>query len=137
MLLDTVKLEAKSDAAIALLEVITVWETRQERQLKTLRTNEGKEFDNECLNSELKRKGVEHQMTTRYTPQSNGRAERVNRTLLQCVRTMLVAARCPRILWDEALLMKNECKACHPVTSNRSLKGLRDPLTPVESRDIA
>jgi hypothetical protein len=83
--------------------VITVWETRQERQLKTLRTDEGKEIDNESLNSEPKRKGVEHQMSTRYAPQSMERAERVNRTLFECVRTMLVAARCPKILWNEAL----------------------------------
>jgi transposase InsO family protein len=71
--------------------------------LKTLRTDEGKEFDNESLNSERKWKGVEHEMTTRYTPQSNGRAERVNRTLFECVQAMLVAAKCPKILWDEAL----------------------------------
>jgi hypothetical protein len=96
-------LEAKSEAAIALLEMITVKEVRQERQLKTLRTDEGKEFDNESLNSELKRKGVEHQMTTRYYPQSNGRTERVNRTLLECVRSMLAAAKCPKIFWDEAI----------------------------------
>lgn len=96
-------LEAKSDAATALLEVIALWETRQERRLKVLRTDEGKEFDNHSLRMELKRKGVEHQMTTRYTPQSNGRAERVNRTLFECVRTLLVAAQCPKLLWDEAL----------------------------------
>ena len=42
-------------------------------------------------------------MTTADTPQHNGVADRMNRTLVECVRTMLTDAELPDTYWWEAL----------------------------------
>ncbi|KAH9649101.1 hypothetical protein KPL70_025857 [Citrus sinensis] len=42
--------------------------------------------------------------TVRLTPQQNGLAERMNRTLMERVRSMLVQSKLPKTLWAEILL---------------------------------
>lgn len=52
----------------------------------------------------LKGKGIKQQeLTTSETPQYNGVAERINRTLLNNVRVMLADADLPNVFWFEAL----------------------------------
>lgn len=41
--------------------------------------------------------------TASYTPQQNGRAERENRTIFECARTILRAKELPKNLWAEAV----------------------------------
>ena len=48
-------------------------------------------------------KGVQHEVTTLDTPQHNGVAERMNRTLLDKVRSMLQDATLPESYWYDAL----------------------------------
>jgi hypothetical protein len=50
----------------------------------------------------LTKEGIEHQQTTRYTPEQNGVAERMNRTLGESTRAMLHTAKLPYKLWPEA-----------------------------------
>ena len=47
-------------------------------------------------------KGILHQKTTAYTPEQNGVAERLNRTIVEKVRAMLQEAGLPPYLWAEA-----------------------------------
>nr|XP_018901181.1 PREDICTED: uncharacterized protein LOC109033162 [Bemisia tabaci] len=47
--------------------------------------------------------GVRHLTTVDYTPQQNGVAERVNRTLLEKARCMLFDANLPKSYWAEAV----------------------------------
>lgn len=42
--------------------------------------------------------------TVRGTPQQNGLAERMNRTILERVRCMLTAAKLPKTFWTEAVV---------------------------------
>ncbi|UYV65814.1 hypothetical protein LAZ67_3005530, partial [Cordylochernes scorpioides] len=51
-------------------------------RIKDLRTDNGTEFCNSRFEGLFKRSGIHHQLTTTYSPQSNGVAERVNRTLI-------------------------------------------------------
>lgn len=46
--------------------------------------------------------GIKQQLTTSYTPQQNGVAERRNRTLLNMVRCLLAEKSVPTIFWPEA-----------------------------------
>ena len=47
------------------------------------------------------------QTTTTYTPQQNGKAERLNRTLMEKSRAMLTAANLPESHWGDAVLTAN------------------------------
>ena len=46
--------------------------------------------------------GIKRQLSTSYTPQQNGVAERKNQTLMNMVRCLLVEGRMPRSFWAEA-----------------------------------
>ena len=50
----------------------------------------------------FKKKGVVHQVTCRYTPQQNGVVERMNRTILDKIRCMLINSNSDPRLWGEA-----------------------------------
>jgi hypothetical protein len=56
----------------------------------------------------VKSEGIEHNPTAAHSPQSNGVAERMNRTLFDMVCPMLDGSRAPLRLWAEAILT-----ACH------------------------
>jgi hypothetical protein len=50
------------------------------------------------------KKGIARQLTIPYTPQQNGVAERMNRTLFDMVRSMMAQANLPILFWGDALL---------------------------------
>lgn len=52
----------------------------------------------------LKSKGIHHEKTNVYTPQENGVAERMNRTLVETARAMLSDANLPNSFWGDAIL---------------------------------
>ncbi len=45
-----------------------------------------------------------------YTPQRNGKAERLNKTLLERVRSMLAGSKLPTELWGEEVLTANNLR---------------------------
>lgn len=74
----------------------------------------------------LKENGIRHQMTTRYTPQQNGVAERLNRTIIEKARSMLRSKHLDNSFWADAV-------ACACYLMNRtSTKGLSN-MTPQEA----
>ncbi|RVW14266.1 Retrovirus-related Pol polyprotein from transposon TNT 1-94 [Vitis vinifera] len=72
------------------------------RQLKCVRSDNGGEyigpFDQYCTNH-----GIRHEKTVKKTPQQNGVAERMNRTILERVRCLLSHSKLPRSFWGEAM----------------------------------
>ena len=48
-----------------------------------------------------------HETTTPYSPQSNGVAERKNRTLKEIINAMLISSGLPENMWGEAMLFTN------------------------------
>ena len=72
------------------------------KKLKCIRTDNGGEysgpFDDYC-----RQNGIRHQKTPPKTPQLNGLAERMNRTLVERIRCLLSQARLPKSFWGEAL----------------------------------
>ncbi len=77
--------------------------TKTPEELKTLRTDNGGEYISHEFKSFLQEHGIQHQLTVAYTPQQNGVAERMNRTILDFVRSLLHTARLEKKFWAEAL----------------------------------
>ena len=100
-------------------------ETQTCRKVKRLRTDNGLEFCNQLFNDFCAQNGVVRHKTVRHTPQQNGLAERMNRTLMDKVRCLLIHSKLPQSLWAETLMT-----ACYLV--NRSPSSGIDFKTPVE-----
>ncbi|UYV71248.1 hypothetical protein LAZ67_8002382, partial [Cordylochernes scorpioides] len=88
-------------------------------RIKDVRTDNGTEFCNSRFEGLFKRSGIHHQLTTTYSPQSNGVAERVNRTLIDTARTLLIDSKLPMMVWAEAIATATYIKNCTP---HRSIK---------------
>ena len=73
------------------------------QKLKTLRTDNAGEYTSAAFTAYLKKEGVCHEFTVPKTPQQNGVAERMNRTLVEAVRSMLSNANLPKKFGAEAL----------------------------------
>ncbi len=59
------------------------------RELKVLRSDNGGEYTSERFTEYLRSEGVTHERTVPRTPEQNGVAERLNRTLIEMTRSML------------------------------------------------
>ena len=95
---------SKGDCTDSLLKILAKWQRRTGRKLLALRTDGGGEYVNDVLDSALAAQGVEHQLTTSYSPQSNGRVERQNRNLVERALAMMCLAGAPKMLWADALM---------------------------------
>ncbi len=73
------------------------------RKVKTLRSDNGGEYTSTEFTEYLSKEGIKHEFTIPHTPQQNGIAERLNRTLIEGVRTMLTDSKLPRKFWAETL----------------------------------
>ena len=73
------------------------WKAMAEREsghrLKILHTANGDKYTSTELKEYLKVEGVTHEMTIPKTTEQNGVQERMNRTLVKAVRSMLIGAR--------------------------------------------
>ena len=67
-------------------------ENQTKKKIKLLRTYKGGEFCKKEFEEFCKKCGITRQKTTPYTPQQNGVAERMNKTLMERARSMLSGA---------------------------------------------
>ena len=70
--------------------------------MQKIRSDNGKEYTNEIFDKFYEEAGIEHQLTTLYTPQQNGVSERKNRSIMEMTRCMLHEKELPKKLWAEA-----------------------------------
>ena len=73
-------------------------ENQTGKNLKKLRTDNGLEFCNQRFDKYCAEEGVMRHKTVKLTPQQNDLAERMNRTLIEMVRCMLVQIKLPKSL---------------------------------------
>ena len=73
------------------------------KRLKAIHTDNGGEFISSEFEAHLCAEGVCHELTIPKNPEQNGVAERMNRTLVETVRSMLSHANLPHKFWGEAL----------------------------------
>ena len=75
-----------------------------ERQVKIFRSDNGDEFISNEFKEYLKKEGIKQEFTIPKCPEQNGMAERLNRTLVEIIRSMLVDSQLPKSFWAEALV---------------------------------
>ena len=76
-------LVSKSDVPTVVKEVLQLLEKQSSRKVKAVRTDRGTEYVNATLRQYFSSKGIRHEKSAPYTPQQNGSAERLNRTLME------------------------------------------------------
>lgn len=74
------------------------------RNIKRFRSDRGTEYDSNEFKDLYASLGIIHETTAPYSPESNGKAERKNRTLTELVVAILISSGAPKSLWGEALL---------------------------------
>ncbi|GJU38495.1 retrovirus-related pol polyprotein from transposon TNT 1-94 [Tanacetum coccineum] len=118
-------IKKKSDV----FEVFKVYKARVEldsgKKIKCLRTDNGGEYTGDEFDTFCRQEGIKRQFTTAYTPQQNGVAERMNRTLLERARAMLATTSLGKSFWAEAVNT-----ACYVI--NRSPSTAVELKTPME-----
>ncbi|KAK8934286.1 hypothetical protein KSP39_PZI015019 [Platanthera zijinensis] len=111
------------------LEKFIIWKKLVENQtgkrIRYIRSDNGGEYTSNAFLQECQKSGIDHHFTVRETPQQNGVAERMNRTLVEKVRCMLSNSGMDRVFWAEAMDY-----ACHLV--NRLPSAAIGKLTPME-----
>ena len=96
-------LKSKDQVFEKFLEWKTMVEKSTGRKLKAIRTDNGGEFTSKEFEAHLTTEGVRHEVTIPKNPEQNGVAERMNRTLVETARSILVNANLPHRFWAEAL----------------------------------
>ena len=82
-------------------------ENQLEKKIKRLRDDRGGEYISNDFSNFCSEHGIIHEFTPPYSPQSNGVAERKNRSLTDLVNALLESANMPKMWWGEAILTVN------------------------------
>lgn len=109
-------LSSKSDATAVIITAVTMLERQTGHTVKRIRSDNGGEFTNSTLGDFYKSKGILAETTNPYTPQQNGKAERLNRTLWEKARPMLADSTLPKTFWAEAIVTANYLRNRSPAS---------------------
>ena len=96
-------LHAKSEVFATFLQWKAQVETQTGKKIKFLRSDNGGEYTSGEFWLYCQQEGITCHLTNPYTPQQNGVAERLNRTLLEQTRSMLSNSGLPNEFWAEAV----------------------------------
>lgn len=96
-------LKNKYEVSECLKHYVQWTERHFSEKVEIIRCDNGGEYCSNQLVDWCKNKGITLDYTVPYTPQLNGKAERLNRTLLDKTRALLFDANMPKYLWGEAL----------------------------------
>ncbi|GJX84583.1 putative ribonuclease H-like domain-containing protein [Tanacetum coccineum] len=95
---------AKKDETSNILKTfIKQIENQLNQKVKIIRSDNGTEFKNRVMLEFCGDKGIKQEFSNARTPQQNGVAERMNRTLIEAARTMLADSHLPTTFWAEAV----------------------------------
>ena len=81
-------------------------ENQLNKKIKVLRSDRGGQCESPFVDF-CAQHGIIHETTIPYSPQSNGVAERKNRTLKEMMNAMLISSGLPQNMWGEAILSTN------------------------------
>lgn len=80
-------------------------ENKFSQRVAKIRCDNGREYANENLQNWCNEKGIEIDYTIPYTPQLNGKAERLNRSLMEKARSLIFGSTLNKNMWGEAVYM--------------------------------
>ena len=119
-------IKSKSEVLSKFVEYVTKMENETNLRVRAIRTDNGGEYTSQYFKTFCAAKGIAHQLTNPYTPEQNGVSERLNRTLIESARSMLIHAKMSLKFWAEAV---NTAVYLH----NRSPTSALKDKTPFES----
>ncbi|KAH9127699.1 hypothetical protein AeMF1_002040 [Aphanomyces euteiches] len=96
-------LKNKSDALQCFKEFTAYCRTQFDLPVRCLHSDNGGEYFSNSFSEFLLENGIQHDATVPHTPQQNGVNERMNRTLVECARSMLHFCKAPLRFWAEAV----------------------------------
>ncbi|GJV97012.1 retrovirus-related pol polyprotein from transposon TNT 1-94 [Tanacetum coccineum] len=106
-------LEQKSEVFETFKKFKATVEKTTGQYIKALRSDRGGEYLSISFIKFCEEQGIKRFLTTPYTPQQNGIAERKNQTIMNMVRSMLKSKNMPKEFWAEAVqcvvYIKNRC----------------------------
>lgn len=73
-------------------------------RISRFRCDNGREYLSTAMRQHFDERGIQYEFTIRHTPQQNGVAERMNRTIMEKARCMLLESNLRKSLWGEAVL---------------------------------
>src|SRR5262249_26126395 len=112
-------IRTKDEALSRLMAFKALAENQTGKDLKRLRSNRGGEYTSNVVHKFCEQNGIIHELIAPYSPESNGVAERKNRTLLDMVNSMICSSGLPENLWGEALLTACHVLNCVPPRSQQ------------------
>jgi hypothetical protein len=127
-------LAQKSEAAISMQHYINA-AALDGKPVATVRVDNGGEYEGSELVQFVKGAGIYQQPTVPYSPESNGVAERLNRTIMTKVRAMLKDSGLPANLWEPLaataayLHNRSPCRAIGFLTPHEKFFGKKPSLS--------
>jgi len=97
-------IKLKSEALEVFRKFKILVEKESEKSIKILRTDGGGEYTSKSFEEFCNNEGISHEVTSPYTPQHNGLAERRSRTILDMARSMLKQKNMPHIFGEKQLV---------------------------------
>ena len=126
-------LKEKSEAFHTFQKFKAMAELEHDVKIKFLRSDNGGEYISKEFDQYLSGVGIQRKLTVPKTPEQNGTSERLNRTLVEACRTMLIESRLDVRFWAEAIAtvvyLKNRsfCRSVND-TPFRMITGIRPDL---------
>ncbi|KAJ9522935.1 hypothetical protein QJQ45_023727 [Haematococcus lacustris] len=120
-----VPISSKAQVPDTVRTVIEELETQSGYRCKAIRTDNGTEYVNSRMREYCASKGIVHQHSAPYSPQQNGAAERLNRTIFEKARSIIHSADISLSFWAHAVKFANHVRCMLPVSGQ--------PLTPWEA----
>ena len=96
-------IKSKSEVAGKFKEYKIMYENQWGVRMRCLRSDNGTEFVNKTVTGICQQNGIIHQRSVPYSPQQNGVAERMSRTIMEKARSMLFYKGVPTEWWGEAV----------------------------------
>lgn len=130
-----VMLKKKSNVFAAFVKYLAKVERETGNKIIRIRSDNAKEYVSKDFNQFLEAKGIKREFSIEYTPEQNGVAERMNRTIEEMARCMLIQSKSPTSLWAEAVntavYLRNRCPS--KATGNKTPLELWSGKKPVVS----
>ncbi|XP_065091273.1 uncharacterized protein LOC135712243 [Ochlerotatus camptorhynchus] len=127
-------LQSKTEVLECFKEYKALMENQTGKRIKGLRTDNGTEYVNTGMKRFLRSCGIRHEMTVPYNLEQNGLAKRMNRTVVEKARCLLLDADLDKSFWAEATAMatflvnRSPTKSV-PVTPEERFTGKRPDLS--------